>query len=279
LEQWEVVMSRLILKIRRGSKVIGSWSLGDEPLEMTIEDSSTGEILGSFLAKGQPKGVDEVPLERTGRLVGDDLTMPLPEDTSSLDLPMAELTSQSVSLPMPLSSDDPNHTRQFIADALQQRQDGLDLFTRSDDLSLPEADLGPGFVHGTGSWADELQVHKDPSLSGVFKAEISPAEVWLRKAREWHARGRLPAGSRLDAGGGWIGLDTEGRLIVNPGPRLVGTVTRLDGSSYELESGGEPRLLSLGASVILREGDHGIYVRSMVPEHGRLDQPTEESTR
>jgi len=256
-------MSRLVLKIQRGSQVIGRWSLGAEDLEITIEDSATGEILGSFIARGRPDGVDELPISKPGRQAGDDLTMPLPESTSSIELPMPEATSHSVSLPLDELAPEPNQTRTYIAEALRQRDDGLDLRFDSD----------------TDSWAEQLQVAEDPRRLGAIKVEIPPAEVWLRKAREWHARGSLPAGSRLDAGGGWIGLDSQGRLVVCTGPRLTGTVTRLDGSSYELESGGESRLLSLGASVILRDGDQGVYVRSMLPDASRLDQPTEESTR
>jgi hypothetical protein len=278
---WEVRMGRLVLKIRRGSQVIGSWSLGDQPLEMTFEDTQTGEVLGRFIADGGAAPFDEVPFVSPSRVDGDDLTMPLPEHTASLELPLPESTSHSISLPAPVPGPELSHTRQFIADAIQQRRGaGLDLYTHSDDLSLPDADIrakDQGALTD-GGWTDEISVREDPSLEGGFVAPIAAAEVWLRKSREWHARGRLPAGSRLVAGGGWIGLDTKGCLVVNTGPWLTGTVTRLDGSSYELRSGTEPRKLGQGASVILREGESGVYVRSLVPEHG-LDQPTEESPR
>ena len=70
-------MARLVLKIRRGNQVIGSWSLGAQPLELVIEDSVTGQVLGRFTAEG----ADEVEWPSIGqtRPEGDDLTMPLPE--------------------------------------------------------------------------------------------------------------------------------------------------------------------------------------------------------
>ena len=273
-------MGRLVLKIRRGSQIIGTWSLGDDPLEMIIEDSGTGEVLGHFTARGTSGPVDELPIIAPGRLDGDDLTMPLPELTSSIELPLPESSQTTASLSRPRKGPGHSHTRQFIAEAVEQRRGaGLQVYTQSDDLSLPEADVSvAGPPRGLQScWADELSVHVDPALSAVFKATVSPAEVWLRRSREWHSRGSLPAGSRLEAGGGWIGLDTEGRLHVFPGLELTGTVTRLDGSSYELSSEDDPHVLALGASVLLREGDSGIYVRSMAPELAGLDHPTEES--
>jgi len=271
-------MARLVLKIRRGNQVIGSWSLGDQPLEMVIEDAQTGQVLGRFTAEGSDETTLH-PISAT-RSDGDDLTMPLPESAPQKPPSPDDPTSLSVSLPLPedIRTGD---TQARIERAYQYGSgDGLNVLMQSDDLSLSVDELEPGEQLqevDTGSWIDTMSVSIDPDLSGVFKAVVLPAEVWLRRDREWHRSDDLEVGSRIDAGGGYVGLDTEGRLLVCTGPQLTGTVTQLDGSSYELRSSARQQLLALGAAVMLRDGAYGIYVRSCLPEGGRLDQPTEES--
>ena len=271
-------MARLVLKIRRGNQVIGSWSLGDQPLELVIEDSQTGTVLGRFTAEGGDEA-DLAPIGST-RSEGDDLTMPLPENAPSSFPSPDDPTSLSLSLPLP-EDVRTGDTQARIARAYQYGSgDGLNVLMQSDDLSLSVDELEPGAQLDevdTGSWIDTMSISVDPDLSGVFKAVVLPAEVWLRRDREWHRSGELEVGSRMDAGGGYVGLDTEGRLLVSTGPHLTGTVTQLDGSSYDLRSSARQQLLALGASVMLRDGAYGIYVRSCLPEGGRLDQPTEES--
>ena len=60
----------------------------------------------------------------------------------------------------------------------------------------------------------------------------------------------------------------DGVLMVDPGPSLEGSATLLDGAVVELAPGSGPRRLSPGASVLLREGDYGLYVRAEAPADG-----------
>lgn len=76
--------TRLVLRIERNGRLLGSWSLGDEPLEMKMVDLATGAVVARFTASaealGMPGGLDEVP-HALPRLKDDDFTMPLPEPT------------------------------------------------------------------------------------------------------------------------------------------------------------------------------------------------------
>ncbi|RME21603.1 MAG: hypothetical protein D6798_17735 [Deltaproteobacteria bacterium] len=99
---------RLVLRIERDGQLLGSWTLQDAPLEMTMVDLGTGRVVARFTAsadqavpadaagKGRParwEGLDEVPVHAAlQRLDGDDFTMPLPEptDASLRDLPETE---------------------------------------------------------------------------------------------------------------------------------------------------------------------------------------------
>lgn len=77
--------ARLVLRIERNGRLLGSWSLGDEPLEMKMVDLATGAVVARFTASAEALGVqagglDEVP-HTLPRLNGDDFTMPLPEPT------------------------------------------------------------------------------------------------------------------------------------------------------------------------------------------------------
>lgn len=77
-------MAKLVLRLRRGGRLLGSWTLGDQPLEFSLVDVATGQEIGSFAARGSAdQGVDEVPMPGVARLDGDDFTVPLPEPTRS----------------------------------------------------------------------------------------------------------------------------------------------------------------------------------------------------
>ena len=95
-----------------------------------------------------------------------------------------------------------------------------------------------------------------------------PAEVWVRRRSEWRAGGQLSPGQRAVARGGWVRFGEDGVLMVDPGPSLEGSATLLDGAVVELAPGSGPRRLSPGASVLLREGDYGLYVRAEAPADG-----------
>ena len=49
-------MSTLVLRVRRGRQLLGTWRLDGQPIEMTLVDEVTGRVVGSFTAAG---GEDE----------------------------------------------------------------------------------------------------------------------------------------------------------------------------------------------------------------------------
>ena len=264
-------MDRLVLKIRRGTQTIGTWNLDGQPIEMLIEDSGTGKVLGRFTASGAEPS-EELPLPSACRTEGDDLTMPLPELTNSVPLTLPD--------PDPDSGSGVNHTHQFIVQAEERRLQAVRILNQSDDISLSAANLVDAVTDGDDAteWTDILSEHHYRRVSSNTGNAL-PAEVWLRRTGEWHARKALHPGFRVEAAGGWIELESSGRLVVDPGRKLIGTVNCTDGRSYDLVPGTGPTTLNLGASVILRDGDVGLYVRGRVTNVSRTDQPTEESPR
>ncbi|MEL6343943.1 MAG: hypothetical protein AAFV53_12490 [Myxococcota bacterium] len=81
-------MAKMVLQLRRGGRLLGSWTLEHEPLEMVLADAETGLPVASFLARGHehlPTIVpDDVPdvdgVDRDAVTASpDDLTLPLPE--------------------------------------------------------------------------------------------------------------------------------------------------------------------------------------------------------
>ena len=96
----------------------------------------------------------------------------------------------------------------------------------------------------------------------VQKVEARPAEVWVRRRNEWRNAGSLVPGQRVPMIGGWVRLDPDGRLVVCPGEAMAGSATLLDGRTVEIQSGQDAIRLPPGASVLLRSGEQGLYVRS-----------------
>ncbi|NOY24745.1 MAG: hypothetical protein GXP62_02635 [Oligoflexia bacterium] len=79
------MLTRLVLRIERDGRLLGSWSLSDAPLQMKLVDVATGRVTACFTASAdrpQAGGVDEVPVVLP-RLGGDDFTMPLPEPSAT----------------------------------------------------------------------------------------------------------------------------------------------------------------------------------------------------
>jgi len=177
-----------VLTIRRDGKLLAQWTLDQGPLELTVSDTRTGEVASTFLAT-PPVGTDEIQHFDGGRQDGDDITLPLPESTASL----------------------------------QQVE-------RQTDTS-------------------------EPTLH-------DPAAVWIQTQGEWRAAGELHPKQRVTTLGGWIRNTKEGRLVVSPGPRLSGSATLPDGRTIDIESGSQALSLPPGASVLLGDGVHGVYVRS-----------------
>jgi hypothetical protein len=183
-----------VLTVRRDGKLLAQWSLDQGPLEMTVIDGRTGETASTFMAT-PPVGTDEIQHFDEGRQDGDDITLPLPEPTASLQ---------------------------------------------------------------------RVERHSETSEPTLF----DPAEVWIQNHGEWRSAGELHAKQRVTTLGGWIRNTKSGRLVVSPGPRLAGSATLPDGRTVEIAASSQAVSLPPGASVLLGDGHHGIYVRSepMVPD-------------
>ena len=353
-------MARLVLRVKRGGRMLGSWSLGDEPLELTVVDIATGEELGTFTAAG-PSGepdepdtrpsrertaetptdpIDEVPVMGAAqRVVGDDFTMPLPELTEATEptadfMPdTAETEEQELAArvrksrprPIPnlasLAGDGPRHsdlpTQEVplapglddpaleeetllregppldgtpavdhgaaLSAAIASTESGLEEielentgFTQTAELELDpdtqtglesaERDLDEIDLEGLEDEPAEEDVARPTSLGEV----VPPAEVWVRRQSEWRSGGHLRPGQRAIARGGWVRLRRDGRLVVRPGPSLSGSATLVDGKALDIAKDVPPMELPAGASVLLRAGEYGIYVRSEAYSAGGL---------
>ena len=285
-------MSQLVLRVRRGGKLIGSWTLGDEPIEMALFDEETGAELGVFTARGaalaprraEPApGLDELPILRPERIQGDDFTVPFPEPTdlgrrggatqeaarpSSRPRPIPNLARASSrqagdDLTMPV----PEHTGTLplITGDLDEDEED-EGYGELGEVTLSEALEGTGELLGRATTAEEPQPDSReitaPEPSDPAPMRIQPAEVWVRKDAAWRAAGHLVPGQRVRMLGGSIKLDPDGRLVVATGERLAGTGTLMDGRHVEIGRGQEPLALPPGSSVLLCFLEHGLYVRA-----------------
>ena len=77
-------MSKLIVEIRRGKTLLGSWPVGAEPLEFTLRDAETRADIAVFTAQA-PQYTENTTFVRT-QLTGppsEELTMPEPDPTDA----------------------------------------------------------------------------------------------------------------------------------------------------------------------------------------------------
>jgi hypothetical protein len=264
----------LRLELRLGGRQIGAWDLQGEPLALIFRDSASGAELGRLRATGGPgpddQGLDEAPvLPPLRRAADDDLTMPLPEPTGSLGALELETTGTTGGL-----SDKP--TEEAAPPAWRGAVPNLAMLAArppEDDLTLPGPEVDAPAAAGPAdgpppdeeTWQD-LTLHEDLDLdepSGARGAPrpAPPAEVWVRRDDEWRPAGQLQPGRQATVQGAVVRLRPDGALQVDCGPQLAGTATLLDGQTLDLPPGRGARLPP-GASVILRSGDHGLYVRS-----------------
>lgn len=293
-------MPKLILRIRRGGRLLGSWSLGDEPLDMAVFDVVSGKELATFTAQaGGIAGHDEVPIALPRRLEGDDLTMPLPEPTDTGDVPSTEEVpavrvtrrkkvknlarggrqpGDDFTVPQP----EPTVTADLPRKAVRALEDEW-----ARDVAPPE-DTDPDLTGGVSEITLGEPIVSVPAMDEerptdsmsrnrraavpentqelrtgeIEPVEIPPAEVWVRQRNEWHAAGHLVPGQRVLDRGGWVRLSLDGRLVACAGDRMEGSATLLDGRTVGISAGQDAISLPAGASVLLRLGDHGLYVRS-----------------
>ena len=312
-------MSTLVLRVRRGRQLLGTWRLDGQPIEMTLVDEATGRVVGSFTAAGgedEPDAVetilvpppppalptpvqgghDEVPVGAgAGRLDGDDFTMPFPEVAEPTE-PTADLITDTGETEEARLVERLSRARPRPIPNLASRGEGeleVDTITGPSDLPTQEAD--PESVAGFDLLAldsgtaptpvaglppdpvpppseDDLDLEgfedidddEDPDLDRptTFGDAVAPAEVWVRRESEWRSGGSLKPGQRAVSRGGWVRLRRDGALIVRPGPSLAGSATLLDGATVEIATDVPPVELPAGASVLLRSGEYGLYIRS-----------------
>jgi hypothetical protein len=244
-----------------------------------------------------PSGVlDEAPLPSLEREVGDDLTMPLPEVTESepsTSLPepetdeapprsrarpgvpnLAKLGARPAKSPRPAGRTKAPVQRRRSAPKMQPvlspaldelgpvdeetfHDDQFDL----DGLLEDEREVSRTAPSGL---TQALESQPEPTVGGDLVPEIvaRPAEVWIRSSNSWRSAGQLLPGRKATSRGGWVQLEDGGGLLVSCGPELAGTATLMDGQSFDLDGTHGERRLPPGASVILRAGAYGLYVRS-----------------
>ncbi len=236
---------------------------------------------------GPPRGYDELPVpEASRREPGDDLSLSLPYDAGLTDASIDEL-----SLPVPSPTGE--HTGAPVDASLSLSlplPDGLYEADSDDDITLPlpedsevsdshapigdiggEATVSSGFAAmSIGSLGQPQQVRprlldttagfdRDPSTE-----RLEGAEVWFRRQGEWTPRGALDLNQHVQAFGGMVRCDEHGGLVVLAGPRLHGSATLPSGELRQISSGQQAVHLPPGTSVIMWQGEQGIYVRSNV---------------
>jgi hypothetical protein len=223
-------------------------------------------------ARGQGE-YDELPVHghRTLAPLDDDLSLSLPYDPGRTDASIPELSlgtgqiefstsnhEHSLSLPLPDGS------------AYGPADD--------DDLSLPMPEglvvepalPSPASQLLSASLGKPHAVVPRLDTTGGFERDPSTerlegAEVWFRRGGEWTPRGALSLGQHVQAFGGMVRCDDSGGLVVLAGPRLHGSATLPSGELRQIQSGQQAVQLPPGTSVILWQGEQGIYVRSNVP--------------
>ncbi len=235
-----------------------------------------------------PGGYDEMPVPpQPRRAPEDDLSLSLPYDPNMTDASIDELSlpvpqdgddrtagladpSLSLSLPMPASAmweadSDDDITLPLPEDSSgPSDSEALDLLTAEPTVTnalggMQLSALGdpqpvqPRLLDTTAGF------DRDPSTE-----RLEGAEVWFRRQGEWTPRGALNLGQHVQAFGGMVRCDDNGGLVVLAGPRLHGSATLPSGELRQIHSGQQAVHLPAGTSVILWQGEQGIYVRSNV---------------
>lgn len=245
-------------------------------------------------------GHDEVPVAAPApRMSGDDFTMPLPESTEATE-PTADLVTDTAETEEADLAARLSRSRPRPIPNLAARQGGegeIETVTNLGDLPTQEApadlfdapvdllddpavldeetgirqalDLGPPPAAAPPPVEDDLDLEGleeedelDLGPPTTVGGAVSPAEVWVRRQSEWRSGGSLKPGQRAVSRGGWVRLRRDGCLVVRPGPSLSGSATLADGSAVDIDRDVPPLELPAGASVLLRAGEYGLYVRT-----------------
>jgi hypothetical protein len=235
---------------------------------------------------GPTAGYDEMPVPpQDRRQYDDDLSLSLPfepglTDASigELSLPVPALTDErsefsadlslslplpvglyeaasddDITLPLPEEGSDASAESQRLVEIVQERTvtSGIGAM-KLDTLGEPQP-VQPRLLDTTGGF------ERDPSTE-----RLEGAEVWFRRHGEWTPRGALNLGQHVQAFGGMVRCDDSGGLVVLAGPRLHGSATLPSGELRQINSGQQAIHLPAGTSVIMWQGEQGIYVRSNV---------------
>jgi hypothetical protein len=279
----------ILVEIRQGDRLVAALPLSADAIEVTLRDVRSGLPLGTLSARGPVLGrIDELPVPGLARAPLDDFTMPLPEKTDTTTHIPPELTGdldapepETVEAPRPPRSTSirriPNLARAVTDEPTAPVISSLAVpkvplpGDNESSMTVPRPSttgLAPRLREETLSAHLMPEVPSEETLSVHLEdlaGPVPPAEVWARNASEWRSAGRLHPGQTATARRGWVRLEADGRLVVNPGPELAGTATLVDGSTIEIAKGGQRVRLPPGASVILRGPGHGLYVRTDPP--------------
>jgi hypothetical protein len=257
-------LDRRWLVVYQGGEEKARFALGEGAVDLVLLDATTGRQELALTARLPAAAMDEVPVGAARRATGDDFTMPLPEPTRSEELLTTEESAQA-------------RARAAVPNLALQGWAGLSPPPLSrapgDDLTLGDALAGA--EETTGSTEESSD---DGSSGGTAARALSPiigfapqrpaapaaapAELWVRRGGEWTSNGALLPGQRVRAAGGTVALRADGALEVDPGPRLAGAGTLADGRMVEILPAAPPLVLAAGATVLLRAGDTGLYVRT-----------------
>lgn len=237
--------------------------MGEEPVEIAIVDMVTGRELGSLTARGAL--VFEIA--RPQRVEDDDFTMPLPEHTEPSPLEVASTDEVPRVVPRTAPPRVPNLATLREAEPDNEHTESSltsELVETTHEVTLEPDLTGPGQPAPPSRPEPPVRSSPRPVPPARPTQEIKPAEVWVRRKNEWRSAGHLAPGQRVPLNGGWIRLGPDGRLAVCAGPTMTGSATLSDGRTVDIAAGTDVLRLPGGTSVILRQGDQGLYVRSEV---------------
>jgi hypothetical protein len=208
------------------------------PFEPGLTDASIGE-----LSLPVPALTDE----HSDHSVDLSLSLPLPAGLYEA------ASDDDITLPLPEEGSEERSESDGFVGVVQERTvtSGIGAM-KLDALGSPQP-VQPRLMDTTGGFA------RDPSTE-----RLEGAEVWFRRHGEWTPRGALNLGQHVQAFGGMVRCDDSGGLVVLAGPRLHGSATLPSGELRQISSGQQAIHLPAGTSVILWQGEQGIYVRSNV---------------
>jgi len=234
----------------------GRRQMGDD-LSLSLPYDPATHGLSLPLPLGADSSMDDLSLSLS--MMGDRTATGGDDPSLSLSLPMPEsrvlyqaASDDDLSLPLPEESSPPLDPAQAGEPTATHHAGAFELGA----LNRPHA-VPPRLIDTTAGF------ERDPSTE-----RLEGAEVWFRRSGEWTPRGALSFGQHVQAFGGMVRCDDQGGLVVLAGPRLGGSATLPSGELQQISSGQQAVHLPPGTSVILWQGEQGLYVRSNVASDG-----------